>query len=142
MGSTGTGRFTDYSNSSSNKQSTSSSSGSSTSSGGGSSTSSGGGSSGEDRCDQAFETVLEEVERCSYYRQNRSLPANGTEVIVRMQGRIGVETTNSELIGYLPTQYNYLASCIQSGRSYAGLITLTSSTPIVVVRVDIAPVSS
>jgi len=139
MGSTGTGNFTDYSNNLTKQGSTSSGSGSSTSSGG-SSASSGGGSSGEDRCEKAFTAVLEEVERCSYYRQNSSLPVNGTAVTVRMQGRIVVETNEGELIGYLPTQYNYLAICIQNGLSYAGIVTSTSNIPISVVKVDIAPV--
>jgi hypothetical protein len=127
MGSTGTGHFSDYSNNASKQ---------------GRSSGGGGGSSGEDRCNQAFSTTLEEVERCAYYTQNKDVPANCLDVTVRIQGRIGVETTNGVLIGYLPTQYNYLMNCIQEGRSYGGVITSTSSIPIVVVRVDIAPVRS
>jgi len=125
MGSSGTGHFSDYHSSSSNQ----------------SDSSRGGGSSGEDRCDQGFETELEEMERCSYYLQHRSLPESETHVKVRMQGRVGVETTSGELIGYLPTRYNYLAGCIREGRSYAGRIISASNTPILYVLVEIHPIN-
>jgi len=127
MGSTGTGRFTDYSG----KQDSSSTGGIQ---GGGS-----GGSSGEDRCDHAIAALLEEVERCAYLQIHKAPPPDGTAVVVSIRGRLSVDTVDGEVIGYLPTQYNYLAGCISSGRTYGGSVISTAATPIVRVHVDIAP---
>ena len=127
MGSTGTGKFTDYSGQTGNE-------GSGGTAGGGS-----GGSSGVDNCDQAFAAILEEVERCAYFQQYHTPPPAGTAVVVRLRGRLSVDTESGEVLGYLPTQYNYLAGCMSSGRNYAGSVTATSITPLIRVHVDIAP---
>jgi hypothetical protein len=57
-----------------------------------------------------------------------------------MGGRLSVDTEVGEVIGYLPTQFNYLAGCISSGRSYGGAVTSIATTPLTRVHVDIAPV--
>ena len=125
MGSTNTGRFTDYSGTSKGK----------TKKGG----SGGGGSSGEDLCDKAFTADLEEVERCEYFKNLSDLPSKGSHVLVRFNGRLEVTDNSGELIGYLPTKFNYLAACIQDGNEYSGNVLSTTRTPIIKIRVDIAP---
>ena len=123
MGTTGTGRFTDYSGS-----------------GGGAPKSSGGGG-GEERqpCDKPFSARLEEVDRCDYVNQQGSPPPPGTEVILSLDTRLTVSTTEGEVIGYLPTKFNYLASCIAEGREYGGHVKSSMVTPITRVEVDISP---
>ncbi len=125
MGSTNTGRFTDYSENTK---------------GNGKKSGSNGGSSGEDRCNKAFSTELEEVERCEYYRKYSDLPTKGSKIYVTFNSRMEVINEPGEVIGYLPTKYNYLATCIQDGNSYSGNILSIVKTPIIKVRVDIAPV--
>jgi len=119
MGSTGTGRFDDYH---------------------GTSRGSGGDGGPEDQCNQPFTAMVEEVERCDYYRQHNALPEIGTRLTLRLGKRIRVETTQEELIGYLPTRFNYLAACLRSGYSYSGSVTSTAKPPILRVQVSISPV--
>jgi len=85
---------------------------------------------------------LEEVGRCDYFIAHHAIPASGTPVVVRKKlvgGRIGVETTGGELIGFLPTDYNYLLRCMKQGYSYAGQVTSSVAKPVPVVRVDLEP---
>ena len=94
MGSTGTDRFSDYPGTRGDQ--------------GGSSGV--GGSSGEEQCDRAFATALEEVERCAFFQQYKDVPHRGTSVSIKLGQRIiVVESNTNETIGYLPTQFNYLA---------------------------------
>lgn len=125
MGSTNTGRFTDYSDNSTGKRKPSGD---------------GGGSSGDDPCQKAFSAELEEVERCEYYRKYSILPAKGTEVDIILNARLEAVNKGGETIGYLPTKFNYLAACIEEGNLYSGIVSSTTKTPIIKVSVDIAPV--
>ena len=124
MGSTNTGRFTDYSQNSKGSPKT-----------GGI----GGGASGDDLCDKAFTTELEEVERCEYFKKYSKLPNKGSQIYVNFNNRLEIISNSSEVIGYLPTKYNYLVACTTDGFSYAGVIVSTTITPLVKIRVDIAP---
>jgi hypothetical protein len=133
MGSSGTGRFTDYSGSSEKSQDDASKGQASTGSG------PTGGSSGTDRCAQVFTTDLEDVARSAYFAADGRLPPTGTAVDVQLSGRLIASVGEVEL-GYLPTQYNYLAGCMKRGFSYAGTVTATRMTPTPSVTVDIAPV--
>jgi hypothetical protein len=122
MGSSGTGTLSDYSDKTTKR-------------GDGK----GEGESGKDPCEKAFNALLEDVERCSYYIKHKSLPPRGTEVSVSFSRRLLVETLDGEAIGYLPTAYNYLAGCMKNGRSYGGQVSSASTKPIVRVHVDIGP---
>lgn len=124
MGSSGTGRFSDYSGS---KREYLPGEGEPT-----------GGSSGEDPCDQALSTTLEEIERCDYFRRTNSVPGEGEEVRIDIDGRVCATTVEGELIGYLPTRFNYLASCIYAGRKYGGVVVSVSIVPVVSIDVDIS----
>lgn len=136
MGSTGTGRFTDYPGTPSGS--------SKTGSGNGSEGQGGGGASKADQCLHMIESVaLEEVARSEYFVAHKILPSAGTAVIVRSSligGRIGVETVPAlELVGLLPTEYNYLLQCMKQGYNYPGKVISTTSKPIPVVRVNLEP---
>ena len=50
-----------------------------------------------------------------------------------------VDTLAGETIGYLPTEYNYLAGCMKKKRSYGGQVSSATTKPVIRVRVDIGP---
>ncbi len=128
MGSIGTGRLTDYSGAKKQKQPK-------TKPG----SDKGGGSSGHDPCADSFTAKLEDVARAQYYASNGSLPPNGTDVKVKLAGRLVVYGTGGDL-GFLPTHYNYLAGCMNRGFSYGGKVVSSATTPIPTITVDIAPI--
>ena len=100
-----------------------------------------GGASGEDNCNKAFSTSLEEVSRCDYFLKHKTVPFPGTQVLLFFKGmRLTVETTKGEEVGYLPTKFNYLRACIAGGLNYAGTVSASSSSPFPNVTVDIVPV--
>jgi hypothetical protein len=120
MGSSGTGNFSDYPGSS----------GGSKSKGNGASQ----GQSGDhNRCENNLTVNLEEVSSCAYYKNHKSVPPEQTDVNVISKlvgGRIGVQvTTDNELVGYLPTEYNYLLQCMKQGYSYNGTVTSSALKP-------------
>jgi len=109
MGSSGSGRLTDYSGVPK------------TDSGGGSS----GGSSGSDKCGQAFDVSLEDVALHDFYKNHKTVPAPGTELKIALKGRL-VAVIGTESVGSLPTSFNYLAACLASGFTYTGVVRASS----------------
>ncbi|RLC63580.1 MAG: hypothetical protein DRI01_04965 [Chloroflexi bacterium] len=132
MGSTGTGRFSDYSNSSGGSEKSTKMGGNAKSTGG-----------AGNRCEKNLKVSLEEVAVCTYYSDHGDVPPVNTDVdvISKLVGRrIGVQTsTVSELIGYLPTEYNYLRQCMEQGYSYSGAVTSSSLKPIPRISVSLKP---
>lgn len=120
MGSTGSGSFSDYSGA----QNTTGNSGGS------------GGSSGTDLCRQAFSCVLQEVAQCDYFTQHGAPPPAQIQLGLVLQGRIFAVDTNGVKVGALPTAYNYLAACMQSGISYVGIVRSATSLPVPTVTAD------
>lgn len=126
MGTTGTGRFHDYS------------------------TPLGGAPKGDKKgpddisqCERRIEnSPLEDVANCDYYR-GHGLPESGTPVRLRqalVEGRLAIETADGgKVLGYMPTQYNYLRQCMEQGYSYLGRVTSCSEKPIPSIRVDLEP---
>lgn len=110
MGSSGSGRFSDYSS----EQKISSGDGSS------------GGSSGSDRCSEAFTASLEDVGAHEYFVNHGSVPAVGTKLTVLVKGRV-MAVAGTESVGSLPTRLNYLASCLEDGFMYNGVVTASSN---------------
>lgn len=121
MGSTGSGRFSDYSGVIDKGDG------------------SGGGTSGTDRCTQAFTAILEEVAQCEYYEAHQKIPATGTLLKLQLDRRIFAVDAQGLKVGVLPTSYNYLAACIKSGIDYIGVIKASSANPIPQVEVDFSP---
>lgn len=125
MGSTGSGRFSDYPGTRS------------TTSGGGGAT---GGTSGVDRCQQAFHTALEEVGNCELYATSHTVPATGEQLKLVFSGsRIFAMSSNDVQVGALPTSFNYLAACMASGIEYFGIVTSSTTSPFPIVAADFAP---
>lgn len=127
MGSTGTDRLTDYSGGKKEEKPK------------GTTSSETGGAPAHDSCTNAFSTKLEDVARSQYYASKGTLPANGTQVDVKISGRLVVYTAGGDL-GFLPTQYNYLAGCINRGFKYGGSVTSTATMPVPTISVEIAPI--
>lgn len=106
-----------------------------------------GGTSGEDidACKVPLPNVrLEEISRSEYFSSKKNVPGPDTNVQVRKDlvgGRIAVETIRgNQSVGFLPTQYNYLAGCLKSGNKYKGKITASSNLPSPRIVVDLFPV--
>lgn len=128
MGSTGSGRFTDYTGAPPTVPAQNGE-------GGG-----GGGASGNDRCQQAFSCILEEVAQCDFYAQTRSVPQVGTQVALILQRRLFAVAGNGFKVGALPTSFNYLVACLEDGVNYAGVVRASSNAPVPTVSVDFLPV--
>jgi len=138
MGSRNTGKFTDYPGTSNG------SSKSGRGSGNGSGDGRGGGAADKDQCLRVINNVsLEEVSKAEYFLTHKAFPPVDTAVSVRSNlvgGRIGVETlSEKELIGLLPTDYNYLLQCMKQDYKYSGAILSVKSQPIPVIRVELVP---
>tara|TARA_R110002167_G_scaffold128624_8_gene311070 strand:- start:3982 stop:4413 length:432 start_codon:yes stop_codon:yes gene_type:complete len=139
MGSSGSGSFTDYPGSQGGRPSSRSGD---KSSGSGGSGGAGGAGSG-DQCENQIASVrLEEVANCEYYENHQSTPSVGTKVRVRKKlanHRVAVETSvNGEIVGYMPTIFNYLPACMKDGWQYSGKVTQTSSGQNPKVTVDLS----
>lgn len=99
------------------------------------------GSTPEDRCNRAFSVTLEDVEHCTFFKLHGTSPTAGTDVQVAHKKRIVAETLAGEVVGNLPTRFNYLASCLGAGFKYVGkVVDSANGPPVAKVTVDIAPV--
>ncbi len=120
MGSSGSGRISDYPGTSRGSDG----------SGGGQGGGSGGGDGQpEDRCGRAFSVRLEDIEHSDYFGIYGAPPPAGETLHVRQRKRLLAETPAGQSVGNLPTSYNYLASCLKDGWSYTGTVTTSSSAP-------------
>lgn len=114
MGTSGSGRISDYPGSSKPGQS----------SGAG-----GGGGGPEDRCARAFSVDFEDVEQSDYFKAHGATPAVGTQLEVMLRKRLVAQTANGESIGSLPTSFNYLAACLKDGWRYIGTLRSAQNGP-------------
>lgn len=113
MGSTGTGRFGTYDSKNSKTN-----------------------LSKKNLCERPLDSViLEDIEIHQYYKENNKLPAVGDNVYVsntKFKGRIVVtHTITNQILGNLPTDYNYLFQCIQLGYYYKGTVVQSIEKPTV-----------
>lgn len=127
MGSSGTHTFTDYPGSS----------------GGRPDGKGGGGGRGKtDKCDMTLTDLsLEEVALSAYFTAHKKPPPENTKIRIRgklVDGRVAVETeSDGEVIGYVPTAYNYLRQCISQGWTYMGNVSSSSSSKVPKVQVNL-----
>jgi hypothetical protein len=122
MGSSGSGRLSDYPGTPR----------------GGSSGSDGGGQP-EDRCGRAFSVRLEDIEHSVYFATHGVPPTEGEMLQIRQRKRLVAETSAGQTVGNLPTSYNYLASCLKDGWTYTGTVTTSSAgPPVAIVFADFA----
>lgn len=130
MGSAGSGKFGTYRVG--NGQTT----GGTGSGGAGGATGGGiGGGTGEIECPSVIENIrLEDVATSDYYVNHKSLPSPGDPVELHntvYNGRLVVKATSTaEVLGNLPTQYNYLINCIKKGMQYTGTVVASGMTPV------------
>jgi hypothetical protein len=115
MGSSGSGRISDYPGTSQG--------------GGGTSRGGGGGQPPEDRCARAFSAALEDIEHCEYYQAHGAPPPQGEALEVRLAKRLIAVAANGQSVGNLPTALNYLAACMKDGWRYTGLVTDSGNGP-------------
>lgn len=123
MGSSGTGRFSDYIPAEK----------------GNSSNGNTGESSGANKCSKAFTTNLEDVSRCDYFLNNGDVPDAGTEITVDIKTRLVAKTLQGEIVGYLPTKFNYLAGCMDDGFRYLGVVSTSGTIPFAKITIDVHP---
>lgn len=88
----------------------------------------------ENLCEREIgDVILEDVEIHQYYKENEGLPDVGENVYVlgnKFKGRIVVaHTMTNQILGNLPTEYNYLFQCIQLGYSYIGVVAQSIEKP-------------
>lgn len=122
MGSSGSGRFSDYSEEKPTNPNLNN-----------------GGGSKIDKCKIGFATSLEEVSRCEYYRK-KGIPPIGTEVIIKFNKiRLAAIDLSGIEIGYLPTKLNYVKNCMDDGFTYSGVVRTNTLSPTPSVLVDIVP---
>lgn len=100
------------------------------------------GGSTEVECPRIIENIrLEDVATSEFYLKHKTLPVAKSVVKIKDKvylGRLVVETGESpEVIGNLPTQYNYLLTCIQKGINYAGQVVSSGETPVPFVVVQL-----
>lgn len=89
----------------------------------------------EIECPDIIENIrLEDVATSEYYTKHQKLPGISSKVNLRSkvhQGRLVMETADThEVIGNLPTQYNFLLTCLSTGKRYSGQIISSGVTPI------------
>jgi len=127
MGSSGTGRFGDYS-------------GGGTIGGisGGSNTGDEGGSCPK----ELLQIKLEDIEHLDFYHNHSNVPERGHSIQIRnslYNGRVVVQSaTTFEIIGNIPTKYNYIYfNCITNGINYSGEVISSDLTPIPFVVVNL-----
>lgn len=97
---------------------------------------------GEDlinKCEKAIATVLEDVEMCDYFKRNGHVPPKDTFVKVQIKTRLVALDINEEIIGYLPTEYNYLLGCLTEGYEYEGVVSGSFDNPIPSVYIAVTP---
>jgi hypothetical protein len=129
MGSSGSGRISDYPGSSSSSKA------------GGPDGSKNDGA--QDRCAKAFSARLEDVEQSEYYQAHGKMPPIGTTLEVAQRKRLVAQTTDGKTIGNLPTSFNYLASCMKDGWIYVGtVLSIASGPPVATISVDFAATPS
>lgn len=121
MGSTGSGRLSDYSNF------------------GGAIKGITGGKDLINKCDRAVATVLENVETCDYYKKIGHVPTKGTFVKIVFKTRLAAVDENGDVIGHLPTEYNYLLECLNVGYQYEGEVSGSFDIPVPSVYIAVTP---
>lgn len=121
MGSTGSGRLSDYSRF------------------GGAVKGVTGGEDLINKCDRAVATALEDVETCDYYKMYGKVPAKGTYVRIDKKMRLVAVDENGDVIGHLPTEYNYLLECLNDGYQYEGEVSGSFDTPVLSVYIAATP---
>lgn len=95
----------------------------------------------DNQCDQAFAVSLEDIEHCDFFKRHAAVPPIGTVLTLTHQKRIVAQTQAGEVVGNLPTGFNYLASCLRLGYTYQGQVRLARTGSVAVVSADFIAVA-
>lgn len=99
-----------------------------------------GGTSGVDKCSQAFHVLLEDVGNSQFYSQFGTVPSPGTQLGINFDGRrVFAVDTNGVKVGALPTNCNYLVACMEDGVTYVGVVSSSATLPVPTLEADFAP---
>lgn len=90
-------------------------------------------------CDRAVATNLEDVATSDYYKKHGTVPPKGTTVTITSTSRIVAIDDNGDVIGNLPTEYNYLLGCIEEGYQYEGEVTISFTSPFPSASIAVTP---
>lgn len=90
-------------------------------------------------CDRAIETHLEDVETSDYYKNHKNLPQKDMGIVISTTTRIVAVSDQNEIIGNLPTEYNYLLACIEEGYQYEGIVVDSYLKPLPSVTIAVTP---
>lgn len=126
MGSTGSGRFSDYSGTKAQSNS-------------GDGTGVSGGESGVDKCKQSFNVLLEDVGSCDFYSEFMAVPDVGEQLGILFDKRVFAVNVDGVKVGALPTAYNYLVACLEAGITYVGRVDSSDASPVPTVAADFVP---
>ena len=85
--------------------------------------------------------LLEDVAISEYFKNNDEVPAPGETVTLLSpiyNGRLAVKSDSTEeIIGNVPTKYNYLINAITKGITYVGSVVSSGTSPIPYVVVSL-----
>jgi len=77
---------------------------------------------------------LEDVQQSEYFIKHGAVPPNGVSVFLSEKLHFGrlvvVDSDTNEIIGNLPTQYNFLLNCLNSGKNYTGNVVNSDIKPV------------
>jgi len=90
-------------------------------------------------CEKAVLTSLEDVATSGYYKKHGTVPPKGTPVIITSTSRIVAVDDKGDVIGDLPTEYNYLLGCLEEGYQYEGEVNDSFTTPLPSVSIAVTP---
>lgn len=90
-------------------------------------------------CNKAVATRLEDVATSDYFKKHGNVPPKGTPVIITSTSRIVAVGDKGDVIGNLPTEYNYLLGCIEEGYQYEGEVTDSFTSPLPSVSIAVTP---
>lgn len=88
-----------------------------------------------DRCKLTEQIVVEEVESCEYFNRLKGVPPAKEAISLIVGARLSVISGNGMVIGYLPTQFNFLRACMETGHNYSGVVSSSEIEPIVQVTI-------
>ncbi|WP_207224572.1 hypothetical protein [Fluviicoccus keumensis] len=124
MGSSGSGRFSDYPGTKAKEVT-------------GNGTGVAGGMSGVDKCKQAFSVVLDDVGNSDFYSKFRTVPTVGDQLEIQFdKKRVVAVDVNGVMVGALPTSFNYLVACMNDGVTYIGLVSTSAGAPVPTITAD------
>ena len=90
-------------------------------------------------CNKAVATSLEDVATSDYFKKHGTVPPKGTPVIITSTSRIVAVDDKGDVIGNLPTEYNYLLGCIEEGYQYEGEVIDSFTSPLPSTSIAVTP---